>query len=194
MDSTASSSSRRRATDDTDAADAFENLYRSHHAAVLGYCRRRTSLADAHDAAAEVFTIAWRKIDVIPDGERTLTWLFGVAYRVLGHQWRSRRRLARLRERVTHLGQLPPLGPEGVVVRRSQDREVLEAVARLGPTDREILRLAGWEDLPHADIAEILGISVAAVDQRFHRAKKRLAREYDQINRPPESATRGGRS
>ncbi len=161
---------------------------------MLGYCRRRTSLADAHDATAEVFAIAWRKIDVVPDGERALTWLFGVAYRVLGHQWRSRRRLARLRERVTHLGQLPPLGPEGVVVRRSQGREVLEAVARLSPTDREILRLAGWEDLSHADIAEILGISIAAVDQRFHRAKKRLAREYDQINRPPENATRGGRS
>ena len=191
MATAASSASGRREIDD---ADAFDLLYRSYQAEVLAYCRRRTNPADAHDAAAEVFTIAWRKIDQVPDGERARTWLLGVAYRVLGHQWRSRRRVTRLRERLTNLGSATEPGPESVVVRRAQDREVIEAAERLRHSDREVLRLAGWEELPHAEIAEILGISVAAVDQRFHRAKKRLAKEYDKIHRPPESGRSRGRS
>ena len=90
--------------------------------------------------------------------------------------------------RFTLRGPIEP-GPETVVVRRAEDRRVLEAVGRLRPADQEILRLAGWEEMPHADIAEVLGISAAAVDQRFHRAKRRLAREYDRA-KPVEQ--RGG--
>ena len=47
----------------------------------------------------------------------------------------------------------------------------------------EVLSLAAWEGLPHSEIAEVLGCSIAAVDQRLHRAKQRLARHYHAINR-----------
>lgn len=159
----------------------FRRCYESHYGAVLAYCRRRVAAADAQDAAAEVFTIVWRKIDELPEDEAVRAWLYGIAYRVLGHQWRSQRRYRKLRARVAGLRLSQPPGPETVVVQRAQDRLVLDAARKLRPADQEILRLAGWEALPHADIAEILGISVAAVDQRFHRAKRRLANEYDRI-------------
>lgn len=160
----------------------FRRCYESHYGAVVAYCRRRVAAGDAQDVAADVFTIVWRKIDELPADDKVRSWLFGIAYRVLGHQWRSQRRYRRLRERVASVGNRYEAGPEAVVVQRAQDREVVEAARRLGQADQEILRLAGWERLPHADIAEILGISVAAVDQRFHRAKKRLAKEYDRIS------------
>jgi RNA polymerase sigma-70 factor (ECF subfamily) len=158
---------------------AFRRLYELHYAEVLAYCLRRTDRSDAHDATSEVFLIAWRKIDELPEAEKVRSWLFGIAYRVLGHQWRSRARYGRLKRKVAVTSNSAAPGPETVVVRRAEDRRVLDAVRRLRPSDQEILRLAGWEEIPHAEIAEILGISVAAVDQRFHRAKRRLAREYD---------------
>ena len=185
----------RRGVEHPRAAEVrFTRIYEAHYGSVLAYCMRRTSRADAQDAVAEVFTIAWRKIADVPDGDRTLVWLYGVAYRVLGHHWRGRRRRARLIERLVRLGNHVEPSPETVVVRRSQDRQLIEAARRLRAPDREILQLAGWEELAHSEIAEVLGISVAAVDQRFHRAKKRLAREYDRIrtDRPPASAQRGG--
>ena len=175
------------------AAATFRHLYEAHYRSVLAYCLRRTRRSDAHDAAAEVFAIAWRKIDEIPDGDKARTWLYGVAYRVLGHQYRGRRRFERLKSRVAGTRAAVPPEPEAVVVRRAQDEQLVVAAARLSRTDREILMLAGWEELPHADIAELLGISVAAVDQRFHRAKQRLAREYTRIDRPP-SSEKGGRA
>jgi RNA polymerase sigma-70 factor (ECF subfamily) len=67
------------------------------------------------------------------------------------------------------------------VVRRAEYDSVLEAAARLSRADREILTLAAWEGLPHREISEVLGCSVAAVDQRLHRAKRRLAKHYHAI-------------
>lgn len=165
----------------------FRRCYETHYRDVLAYCRRRVGDADAPDVAAEVFTVAWRRIDDLPlDHQRA--WLFGIAYRVIGHAWRSRRRYSRLRQRVAGVADTSPHDPETIVVQRAQDRRVREAAARLRDTDQEILRLAGWEELPHAEIATVLGISVAAVDQRFHRAKKRLAREYDRLVRGGDPA------
>ncbi len=41
--------------------ERFEALYRSHYLSILAYCVRRLSRADAEDAAAEVFEVAWRR-------------------------------------------------------------------------------------------------------------------------------------
>jgi RNA polymerase sigma-70 factor (ECF subfamily) len=49
-------------------------------------------------------------------------------------------------------------------------------MSTLSPTDQEVLRLAAWEELSAPLIAEAMGCSVAAAEQRVHRAKKRLGR------------------
>ncbi len=173
--------------------ETFDRLYRLHHHAILAYCRRRMNAADAQDAAAEVFLVAWRRMENRPDDDQIRAWLYGIAYRVVGHQWRGRHRRRRLHLRLVGVAQPAPPAPEAVAVRRSEDRRVLDAAARLRPGDQEILRLAGWEQLPHREIAVVLGISPAAVDQRFHRAKKRLAREYDRLSTADDATgPRGG--
>ncbi len=182
---------------DTASAEIlFKELYQDHYGPILAYCRRRTGHADAHDAAAEVFAIAWRKIDTLPAEKARRPWLYGIAYRVLSHQWRARDRFERLKSRVGRMVVPWTQTPEAVAVSRSERERVLEAAARLGSTDREILRLAAWEELPHSEIARILDVSIAAVDQRFHRAKKRLAAEFERLSthRPPASAQKGGRA
>ena len=65
-----------------------------------------------------------------------------------------------------------------MVVRRAEYDAVVEAASYLSARDREVLNLAAWEGLPHREIAEILGCSIDAVDQRLHRAKQRLAKQY----------------
>ena len=175
----------RHMTDRPGSEAVFRRCYEAHYRDVLAYCRRRVGHVDALDTAADVFMVAWRRIEDLPDVEGQRAWLLGIAYRVVGHKWRSRTRYSRLKQRMAGVagGSPDPDDPATVVVQRAQDRRVREAASRLRPTDQEILRLAGWEELPHAEIAAILGISVAAVDQRFHRAKKRLAREYDRMSR-----------
>jgi RNA polymerase sigma-70 factor (ECF subfamily) len=163
------------------AEETFRKLYETHRSAVYAYCLRRTDEFSAQDAVSEVFTVVWKKIGQCPSEPVVRAWLYGIAYRVLGHQWRGRNRRRRLERRLAgDVVRVEP-SPEGSIVQRSEDRLVLEAARRLRHNDQEILRLAGWEELAHTEIAAMLGISVAAVDQRFSRAKKRLAGEYDKL-------------
>jgi RNA polymerase sigma-70 factor (ECF subfamily) len=156
----------------------FDEVYSRYFREVLAYCMRRGSADDAYDAANEVFAIAWRRLTDVPAGEAARPWLFVVAKRVL---YRRRRGAARFRRLVEKAGGVRHHGgpdPETVVVQRAEYATVLQAAARLSVRDREVLNLAAWEGLPHREIAEILGCSIAAVDQRLHRAKQRLAKQY----------------
>ena len=48
-----------------------------------------------------------------------------------------------------------------LLVQRSTDQDVVDAVRRLKPRDREIVMLYAWEDIPRAVIAEMMGMSRA---------------------------------
>lgn len=152
---------------------------------------RRTADADAYDAASEVFAVAWRRLDDLPK-DKELAWLYGVARRVLSKQWRGARRFSQLVTKVQTQPRVTATDVASMVVERHDDSPVLAAMAELKGSDQEILRLAAWEGLPHRDIAEVLGISVAAVDQRFHRAKKRLATAFERLATDRPSAASGG--
>ncbi len=137
---------------------------------------RRIDPVDAYDAADDVFLVAWRRLDAVPLGDEALPWLYGIARNVTSNRRRSARRATHLRERLLGMG--PPESPsvELQVVRRADDRKVLDAIATLRPQDQELLRLAAWEELPHAEIGAILGCSRKAVDARLHRVMRRLAK------------------
>jgi RNA polymerase sigma-70 factor (ECF subfamily) len=139
---------------------------------------RRGQTDDAYDAANEVFAIAWRRIADVPAGEAARPWLFVVAKRVLYRRRRGSKRFRRLVEKTGSVRPISGPDPETVVVQRAEYDAVLQAASRLSVRDREVLNLAAWEGLPHREIAEILGCSIAAVDQRLHRAKQRLAKQY----------------
>lgn len=161
----------------------FEAIYEAHYRALLAYVRRRTTgPADAQEAVAETFTIAWRRLSEVPDGDAALPWLYGVARRVLANQRRGNRRRDHLSVRLR--GQhAPTLEIESTVLASEERRTVLAALSRLRPPDQEILRLAVWEELPHRDIAAILGCSESSVAVRLHRARIRLGREIGKEER-----------
>jgi DNA-directed RNA polymerase specialized sigma24 family protein len=105
--------------------ERFRRLYDTGRQRVIAYAMRRTSShEDTADVVAETFAIAWRRIDVIPGGEREVPWLFAVARRVIANRLRGNstqsvivQRLARqlalaqqaiimhLKEAINHLNQ-----------------------------------------------------------------------------------------
>ncbi|WP_062206663.1 RNA polymerase sigma factor [Streptomyces sp. NBRC 109706] len=162
--------------------EKFDRLFRSTFRRLIAYCLRRTTEASAHDAVSEVYAIAWRRRRRLPDDpHETLLWLFGVARKVLANQQRSQRRWGRLLRRV---GEAPPVTAEPP----PGGAELAEALASLRPDDRELLRLAYWDDLPHRDIAVVLGISPGAVATRLHRARERLRPLLATADPPPPHA------
>ena len=152
----------------------FASLYSQYRLPVLAYCARRTNSFDAADVCSETFLVAWRRIDEIPEPPGALPYLYRVAGNVLSNQLRTDRRRNRLLAKLAGLGIVQSEDPVGVIVQNSVDTAVVAAIRRLNPTDREIVMLSAWEDLPRETIAEMFGLSKRAVDQRIHRAYGRL--------------------
>ncbi|MGI9667129.1 MAG: RNA polymerase sigma factor [Acidimicrobiia bacterium] len=173
----------------------FSSLFLSHYDEVLGYCVRRVDRSGAEDAAAEVFAIAWRRIDEL-DWETARPWLFGIARGVLSNSRRSDQRRRRLSQKITSLGEGQVEGPEVAVIRREQDQQVIDVLDGLRDADREILMLSSWEELSAPEIATVLGISVSASEQRLHRARRRFAAALERTPAQvsPRAANRGGQS
>ena len=166
-----------------DALPRFQAIYEAHYAAVVAYVRRRTRVpADAQDAVAETFTTAWRRVAEVPEGDAGRAWLYGVARRVLANQRRGDRRRTGLTIRLRSEDE-GAVDVEGPVLAADDRRIVLAALARLREADREILRLAVWEELPHREIGAVLGCAESAVAVRLHRARNRLAREIGKEER-----------
>ena len=167
----------------------FASLYHRHYRAIKDFCRRRVPKDVVDDVVAETFLTAWRRIDDIPRGDQGLLWLYGVAYRVIGHHWRSAARRRRLEDRMQVINGGVASAADDAVVDADQRRLVLDAAARLSDTDADVLRLAAWEQLSIADIAAVLGIAPNAVNQRLHRAKQHLGREYRKLESGTHKST-----
>ena len=159
----------------------FRSAYRTYYRQVYVYFRRRTDIESARDGCADTFLVAWRRIDDLPNEPETLAWLYGVARRVLANQWRTRKRTTRLRDRLMGFGSESAPSPETLVVRAPHIQNVLDALDRLKPIDREVLLLSEWEDQSHKEIAATVGCKPHAVDQRIYRAKHRLEAELRRI-------------
>jgi RNA polymerase sigma factor (sigma-70 family) len=172
----------------------FQALYDAHYGAVVAYARRRAvGHVDAQDVVADTFAIAWRRLPEVPEGDAALPWLYGVARRVLANQRRGNQRRADLSARLRGQASIAP-DVEGQVVARDERRTVLAALERLRPADQEILRLAVWEELPHRDIAGVVGCSESSVAVRLHRARSRLGREIGKEERRVGQKTPGGQA
>ena len=159
----------------------FAELYRRYYRSIRQFCRRRVANDLVDDAVAETFLTAWRRLEDVPAGDEALIWLYGVAYRVIGHQWRSTARRRRLEDRLRSVVRRPASAADESVIDGDEYRLVLDAAARLGDTDAEVLRLVAWEQLSVADTAAVLEIAPNAVKQRLHRARRNLAREYRRL-------------
>lgn len=157
---------------DEDDWDGFEVAYRVAYRPVLQFLRRRLPSGDAEDAAAEVFTVAWRRW-----GDRRgapLPWLYGIARKVAANHRRASGRAEKLGKR---LEISTTEGTEASAEDAALDRlGAASALARLSATDREVLLLVSWDGLDVGDAAKVMGRSRATFAVQLHRARVRLER------------------
>jgi len=148
------------------------------------------------DVVASTFAVAWRRIDEMPHGDAELSWLYAVAYRMLANQRRSTRRYGALRTKLSTTHHQATAGPANQVVRHEDYERLIAALGTLKPSDQEILRLVTWEEHPRDQVAAMFKISSSTLDQRIHRATKRLRKAYettDSLQFSPKAAEGGAR-
>lgn len=149
----------------------LDALWRAHAVRVQAYALRHADPDTAQDVLAEVFVVAWRRLDDVP--EDALPWLLVVARNLLRNAERARRRRERLTETLGRL-ESATAGTAPDVVAAERDT-LLRALADLTETEREALLLVSWDGLSPADAAQVAGCTRAAFHVRLHRARRRLA-------------------
>lgn len=163
-------------------------MFRAFYARVHAYAARRVGSASADDVATEVFTVAWRRFDDLPDDP--LPWLLATARLTCRNELRGRRRAdgaaTRYADELAVLHQVSE--PDSGV-----DPDLVRALAELSVTDRELILLVAWEGLSHRQIAEVLGTSTANVTLRLFRARRRITRLLADATAPadPHDLTTG---
>lgn len=155
----------------------FEGCFREHYARVLAFAMRRVAGREvAEDVVAEVFAVAWRRRDRMP--EEALPWLYAIAGNVVANEYRAGRRRRDLGELLVHEAGTDGVGADPA---ESIDRRDAFSVAfaRLDESDREVLRFVAWEGLSTRDGARAFGCSQGAFRVRVHRARRRLAKQLE---------------
>ena len=157
----------------------FDALFDAYRLDIASYCSWRTgSRADAEDAAAETFLVAWRKFDAIPPGAAARAWLYATARRVTANERRSQRRRDALADR---LSRESFVGPMDAIPTSPEEVAVHEALARLNEHDREVLLLVEWEGLRPSELGRVLGCAEVTARGRLHRARTRFREEFQTV-------------
>lgn len=165
--------------DENAAAHAVEDAYRAHYWQVVAYAARRLGSEESgRDAAQETFAVAWRRRDDLP--AQPLPWLYGIAANVVANSLRAGRRHDRLTARLQAVPDAPGSEPLPAPAPAYTGTDpILLALSALSDADQEVLRLAAWEDLATAEIAQVIGCSPNTAAARLSRARKRLRTVLD---------------
>lgn len=154
--------------------DAFEVVVTRHQRAVYGLCYRFVgNHEDAADLAQEVFLRAYRALSTFRGTSSLGTWLHRIAVNVS---------LNRVSVRTPPTIQVEACGsvraagatPAEALLEAERASRVRAAIARLPKKQRATLVLRVYHDLPHREIAAILGTSVGAVKANFFHALSNL--------------------
>ena len=160
----------------------FENLYRSTARDLLAFLTRRAAYREeATDILAEVYIVAWRRLDEVPTDAGARLWLFGVARRLLlksNRQLRSHQDIVRGITAELAAGTTHP-EPDDEFTDR-----VRASVRKLPTAQREALLLTAWEGLKPREIAKVTNSTANLVRVRLHLARKQLRRELSAAPEP----------
>ncbi len=154
--------------------DAFDLIVGRHQRQIYQLCYRFVGThEDASDLAQDVFIRAYRGLRGFKGNSALSTWLYRVGVNVCLNRVNARSpKLAALDtidqtdHRIEHA--------DTALLRGERAAEVRAAIARLPDKQRATLILRVYHDLPHEQIAGILGSSTGAVKANFFHALANL--------------------
>jgi RNA polymerase sigma-70 factor (ECF subfamily) len=166
---------------------AFAALFKHFAPRVKGYLLRSGCEGDlAEELTQEAMVLLWRRASTFDPARAALsTWLFTIARNVRIDHHRRRQVSADSHAQAADPweGDLLPadaaLPPDERVLAAQRERGVQRALAELPPEQALVVRLSFFEEHPHAQIAQELGIPLGTVKSRIRLAVAQLRRILD---------------
>ena len=165
--------------------DAFDWLYCRHKTRLFSYAfKRMGNYEDAQDIVHETFIEIWQHLSDLKDPQMFANWMFGIAYQLIARRYRERKRQIECLSLHRHANETETevFDVAAVLVHRRDEQEkdlddlrdkLSMAINQLPDSEREPLRLQ-LNGMSHKEIAQVLGLGKAVVNNRLARARKRL--------------------
>ncbi len=185
-------------------AHAFETLFHRYSEMVCHHLTRIVrDRASADDLVQEVFLRVWDRAEQWNGQGPFRAWLFRIATHQAFNHLRS---VQRRREQPLEMPRPPAeeedegfvpaylidasaLGPDAALEEAEQRRLLRRFIDELPEEKREVLRMVHDAEMEVREVAERLGIPEGTVKSRLHHARRRLAREWKDLENEQEDAS-----
>jgi RNA polymerase sigma factor (sigma-70 family) len=157
----------------------LSRIFDRHGERLFRYCWRMNQDRQlSEDLVQEAFLRMIRFRSSYRDGHSFQAWMYSIVRNLQMDHFRKKRFEADWEERFDAAA--PPAGDlEG-----KQEAALLhQALAMLPPGKREILVMARFQEMPHEEIAVVLGCEVGSARVRLHRALSALREAYQELLR-----------
>lgn len=155
------------------ASREIDDLYRAHLGEVYRYAFAVLgNRADAEDITQTTFLNAYRALEQGVRPRKPSNWLLTIASNAIKQRFRqeqARPRQVELDDRIAHPSVEDDDGPTV--------GELLTALSKIPPQQRQALVLREFEGRSYAEIAEILSVTTSALETLLFRARRSLAEE-----------------
>jgi RNA polymerase sigma-70 factor (ECF subfamily) len=160
--------------------EAFRELYRALYPPVSRYLRRRVpNVADAEELENQVFFRLLESLERLESRRGSvLAYALSMARNALVDE--VRRRAGQVPEEAAVAVPDLQAGPLERLLGQEDTERVRTELARLPAETRELLMLRFGDGLRFAEVAQVLGLSEAAVRQRTSRAVRELRARWDE--------------
>lgn len=152
--------------------EAVGSLYARHAPAVFGMARRAVDPGTAEEIVQDVFLTVWRGAATFDPARGPFRpWLFQIARHRIANELRHASRRPRAAadpdgERLAGLADESP--DQAETAWKAHRREILgRALAQLPAPQRQALGLAFLDELPHGDVASVLGVPLGTAKGRI---------------------------
>ncbi len=156
-------------------AEALRGLYDRHadrvYNTALTYLQNTT---DAEEVSQDVFTKVWRSAAGFKAESQVTTWLYRITVNTSLTALKKRQK--RKMFGMIHSGHDPPdfHHPEAKMEEREENKALFAAIYGLPDRQKTAFVLSYVEELPRQQVADVMGLSLKAIEGLLMRAKKSL--------------------
>lgn len=167
-------------------SQAFRSLSDQYLKAIVNFSYRIVqNHAEAEEIAQETFLRVWQKADTYQPKAKLSTWLFAIARNIAIDRTRKRGRKAEAFDLDDERDASPDsTGPSQLLAQKEAHLGLERVLAELPERQRSALALCHEEGLSNPAIAEVLGISVEAVESLLARGRRTLRQLLNQSQAP----------
>jgi RNA polymerase sigma-70 factor, ECF subfamily len=157
---------------------AIETLVREYEA---GLFRLALSIlgdqAEAHEVTQETFLSALRALPSYQEKKSFRAWLYTIALNHSRSHLRKRKIIERLQSTLTAIFRVEverPSSPEEAAIQNEKEAALWRSLNQLDEGHRIVVILRYFQELPVAQISEILSLPEGTIHSRLHNAREKL--------------------